>query len=817
MRMVHTAPVAALIAQMLLIAGLAIAVGLSGFGLSPAAWAVGVTCGLITNAGLARGLSYDRADRLGPADWVTLARATLAAVVAALVVESFGEPVPVALLVSLAAVALALDAVDGWVARRTWTTATLGARFDGEVDAFLILVLSVYVARSAGAWVLAIGLARYAFLVAEWPLPWMRAQLPPRFWRKTVAAAEGVLLTIAASNVLPRAATQAVLVVALALLAESFGRDVWWLWRNRNATPERLVAAVADRSSDSMDIAPPAGDHGSVDPPVRPGRPGRPRARTALAVVLTILAALVVWAALVAPYQPNDLTLNAFFRIPLEGLVLIAVAAFLPRTPRRILAVSCGLVLALVVVLKVINYEMFTLYDRPYDPLGDTSQLGNGIETLRSLVGGAETKLIEIGAVVGTVVLAVVLALAMLRLTRVAAEHRRSALRAVTGLAAVWALCFAFGAQLISHTPIASTLSASLVVNEVNALRADIHDKSVFAKEINHDPQRNIPANQLLTSLRGKDVLLVFVEAYGQQAVEGRSFSPEVDAALAEGNKRLASAGFSSRSGFLDSATYGGISWLAHSSLQAGLWVDNQDRYNQLISAKRFTLAQAFKEAGWRTVADDPSNDRPWPQGKAFYHYDQIYNRYQVGYHGPTYTYASMPDQYMFSALQRLELGKPHRKPLFAEVDTISSHMPWNRIPQEIGWNQVGNGSIYNKLPMIHETGAFWSTPSRVQAAYGTSIVYSLNTLTSFVQKYGNKNLVMIVLGDHQPLPIVSGTNSNHDVPISIIAHDPNVLKQIGSWGWNPGLKPNSNAPVWPMNAFRNKFLAAFDSHSATG
>jgi phosphatidylglycerophosphate synthase len=813
--MVHTAPVAALIAQMLLIAGLAIAVGLSGFGLSPAAWAVGVTCGLITNAGLARGLSYDRADRLGPADWVTLARATLAAVVAALVVESFGEPVPVALLVSLAAVALALDAVDGWVARRTWTTATLGARFDGEVDAFLILVLSVYVARSAGAWVLAIGLARYAFLAAEWPLPWMRAQLPPRFWRKTVAAAEGVLLTIAASNVLPRTATQAVLVVALALLAESFGRDVWWLWRNRDATPERVAAAVADRASDPTEVVPPTGDH--ARPVVPPPRPGRTRARTGLAVVLTMLAALVVWVALVAPYQPNDLTLNGFLTIPLEGLVLIALAAVLPRTPRRILAVSFGLVLALVVVLKVINYEMFTLYDRPYDPLGDTSQLGNGIETLRSLVGGTETKLLEVGAVVGTVVLAVLLTLAMLRLTRVAAEHRRWALRAVTGLGAVWALCWAFGAQLISHTPIASTLTAGLVVNEVNALRADIHDKSVFAKEINHDPQRNIPTNQLLTSLRGKDVLLVFIEAYGQQAVEGRSFSPEVDAALSEGNQRLASAGFSSRSGFLDSATYGGISWLAHSSLQAGLWVDNQDRYNQLISAKRFTLAQAFKEAGWRTVADDPSNDRPWPQGKAFYHYDQIYNRYQVGYHGPTYTYASMPDQYMFSALQRLELGKPHRKPLFAEVDTISSHMPWNRIPHEIGWNQVGNGSIYNKIPMIHETGAFWSDPARVQAAYGVSVVYALNTLTSFVQHYGNKNLVMIVLGDHQPLPIVSGQNSNHDVPISIIAHDPNVLKQIGSWGWNPGLKPNSNAPVWPMNAFRNKFLAAFDSHSATG
>ncbi len=207
----------------------------------------------------------------------------------------------------------------------------------------------------------------------------------------------------------------------------------------------------------------------------------------------------------------------------------------------------------------------------------------------------------------------------------------------------------------------------------------------------------------------------MFIEAYGQQAVQGRSFSPEVDAALAEGNKRLASAGFSSRSGFLNSATYGGISWLAHSSLQAGLWVNNQDRYNQLISAKRFTLAEAFKRAGWRTVDDDPSNDRPWPQGKAFYHFDQIYNRYQVGYHGPTFTYASMPDQYIFSALQRLELGKPHRKPLFAEVDTVSSHMPWNRIPQEIGWNQVGNGSIYNRIPMEHETGAFLGQPQARQ------------------------------------------------------------------------------------------------------
>jgi hypothetical protein len=173
-----------------------------------------------------------------------------------------------------------------------------------------------------------------------------------------------------------------------------------------------------------------------------------------------------------------------------------------------------------------------------------------------------------------------------------------------------------------------------------------------------------------------------------------------------------------------------------------------------------------------------------------------------------------MPDQYTYAALQRLELGRRDRPPLFAEIDTVSSHEPWTRIPRMIGWPQVGDGSIYNRIPMDHERGSFWNNPPRVRAAYGRSIVYSLNTLTSFVQHYGRKNLVLIVLGDHQPLPIVSGQGANHDVPISIISHDPSVLKRIGSWGFNPGLQPQHSAPVWPMSAFRDRFLEAFDAHS---
>jgi phosphatidylglycerophosphate synthase len=790
---------AGMIFQALLLATLAAIVVLSGVGLGAAGSIVAASCVVITHAGLARGLARYRLDRVGPAHWVTLARATLAVGIAALVADSFDRPVPVALVVSLTVVALALDAVDGWVARRTRTAGTLGARFDGEVDAFLILVLSVYVARSAGVWVLAIGAARYAFLVAGWRAPWMRAPLPARYWRKVVAATQGIVLTIAAAGVLPSAVIRVALVAALVLLGESFARDVWWLRRRRDATP-----AVAT-----------------------PDSPRRGRVRTGLAAALTILAGLLVWIALVAPDQPIRLVPGALVRIPLEGLVLIAVGVVLPATGRRVMVWLVGPALGLVVILKILNIGFYGAFDRAFDPYQDVSYAGRGSETLRVTFGSTEAHLITAAVIVFVVTVLLIVTLAVRRLTRVAAGHRIWSLRTVAALGAVWVLCWALGARLVSHTPIASTSAAALVADDVSAARADIRDSAVYAQQIRQDRFRNTPTDQLLTGLRGKDVLLTFVESYGKVAVQGSSFSPEVDAALADGTKQLQTAGFSARSAFLTSPTFGGISWLAHSTLQSGTWVNTPRRYDQLMATNRFTLSGAFKQAGWRTVSDVPSNDRAWPQGTSFYHFDKLYDRRNVGYHGPQYAYASMPDQYTYAALQRLELAKRHRRPLFAEIDTVSSHEPWTRIPRMIAWRRVGNGSIFNSMPVAKTSDdslslhAAWewlsgSSAPRVQAAYGQSIVYSLNTLVSFVKRSADRNLVLVVLGDHEPWEIVSGKQPSHDVPISIIARDPAVLKRIAGWGWNAGLRPSPRAPVWPMSAFRDRFLGAFDSQPAT-
>lgn len=239
MSAVRSGPLLGLISQLVLLVAVAGTVGLTVSG-----WLVGIACGVGTNVALARGLNRYGTGALGPADRVTLVRATLVGAVAALMAAAFVRPAAVPPLVTLSVVALVLDAVDGWVARRTGTASPLGARFDGEVDALLILVLSVYDSNLIGPWVLAIGAARYLFMVAGWLLPWMRAQLPPRYWRKTVAAIQGITLTVAAADVLPRRVTEVALVIALAVLTESFGRDVWWL---RRGSLRSLV--VADRRS----------------------------------------------------------------------------------------------------------------------------------------------------------------------------------------------------------------------------------------------------------------------------------------------------------------------------------------------------------------------------------------------------------------------------------------------------------------------------------------------------------------------------------------------------------------------------------------
>jgi phosphatidylglycerophosphate synthase len=745
-------------------------------GLGVAGWIAGLATGSAATALIVTARMRSDQPAMFPADWVTLTRALLVAGVAGLVADSFVRPVSITALVTLSTVALVLDAVDGQVARRTGTATELGARIDCEVDAFLILLLSIFVSQDYGGWVLAIGAARYALLLAGWLIPWLAAPLPPRYWGKVVAAVQGIVLTVAASGVLDRRVGMIAVAAALLLLAESFGRNVIWLYRTG------------------------AG----------------PRTRQALRIVVTVLAVVLVGGVLVAPDRVFQFTPAAFARIPVEGLALVAIALVLPTWPRRIVAAVAGVLFSLLTLVKILNIAFYEQIGRGFNPVFGWVDIRPAIGVVRDTIGPTRTNIALAALWLGVILLVGAITAATIHITTVAARHRHATVRGLAALTAVWALCAGLSLQLIPGSPVASASAAGLAVAQVRATQAALSDPRRFEQAIHSpDPAATIPASDLLTGLRGKDVIIAFVESYGQVAVQGTNFSPGIDAFLRRNTASLARAGWSTQSAWLTSPGFGGISQLAHSTLQSGLWVNSTQRYGELVASSRFTLSGAFGKAGWRTVSDDPADDTTWTVGKSFYHYDQIYSKDNVGYRGPTFNFLSTPDQYTLAKFQQLELAPGH-KPVMAEIDLESSHIPWAPLASMVPWNKVGNGSIFDPQPARSEFApTVWRNANTVRQWYGRSIQYSMDALTSWVTELNDPNLVLILLGDEQPAAPVTGPGASHEVVISIIARDPSVFRQIASWRWQDGLLPGPSAPLEPMDAFRNQFLGAFSTASS--
>jgi hypothetical protein len=532
---------------------------------------------------------------------------------------------------------------------------------------------------------------------------------------------------------------------------------------------------------------------------------------------ISALAGLLVFLALVAPREVGQLTPAAFVRIPIEGLVGVAVLLLLPPRPRRVVAALGGAVLGLLVIVKLLDMGFLAVLARPFDPVLDWVLLDNAREFLVGSVGSAGALATAVGAVLLAVAVVALLTLSVLRLSRVLERHRPTATKAVALLTVAWLVCAGLGAQLVAPVPVASRSVAALAYEKAVLVPTSLRDERTFTAQAAVDAFHDVPADQLLTGLRDKDVVLTFVESYGRSAVEDPRYARQVDAVLDRGTARLAAAGFTARSGWLTSPTFGGGSWLAHSTLHSGLKIDNQDRYRNLVSSDRLTLGSAFRKAGWETANVMPGTNRAWPEGQ-FFGVDRVHDARSLGYRGPGFSWSPMPDQYALSAFEHLERGRPDRGPLMGQVELTSSHVPWTPVPRLVDWDAVGDGSVFGpQVQGVDPPDIVEKDDDRVRTAYRKSIEYSLDTLVSYVERYGDDRLVLVFLGDHQPAPVITGDGASHDVPITIVSHDRAVLDRVSAWGWQDGLRPGPQAPVWPMEAFRDRFLTAFGSDPSDG
>ena len=532
--------------------------------------------------------------------------------------------------------------------------------------------------------------------------------------------------------------------------------------------------------------------------------------KPAVARTLTVLAGFIVFAALIFPNVLYRLTPLGFARIPVEGAFLIALL-LVPRRPRRILGVVLGVLLGLLVLEKCLDMGFFSELNRPFDPVLDWVLFDDAYHFVVDSYGKAAA----LGAIAAIVALvAVVLTVTVWSVLRIGAligRHPRRSLYAAGGVAVAWAATFALGVSIAGGVPVAARSTATYAWDRAHQAQDGFKDEANFAKEVKQDAFANVPADQMLTALKGKDVIFTFVESYGRSAVEHPALAPMVDPVLDQGTEQLKQAGFAARSGWLTSPTFGGGSWLAHSTFESGLWINNQQRYRNLVASNRLTLTRAFHNQDFRTVSVMPGATSAWPEG-SFYGYDQVWDSRNLGYKGPKFSWAPMPDQYTLKQLNTVEYKKPGRKSLMVEMPLVSSHTPWAPIPSYLDdWDSIGDGSIY--APMAADgkkPKALWADPKQVRPEYGKSIVYSITSLVNWIAKYGDDNLVLVFLGDHQPSPIASGAGASHDVPITIVAKDPAVLERITDWQWADGLRPRGDTPVWPMNAFRDRFFTAF-------
>ncbi|GLY48749.1 sulfatase-like hydrolase/transferase [Lentzea sp. NBRC 102530] len=513
---------------------------------------------------------------------------------------------------------------------------------------------------------------------------------------------------------------------------------------------------------------------------------------------VTVLAGLFVLFVLIAPNDLEKFSWEAFLRVPLEGLVGVMVLVLLPDRYRKPFAVAGGIALGVFTVVKIMDIGFDVVLYRPFDLVLDWPLLVPAIDFLDVTFGRIASVLavgLAVALVVGIVWLA---ALSVLRLSSVAAGRRPVAIRAVA-LVAVACVSLA-----VPGIPVYSDAAATSLVDHARRVQAGLHDQEAFAAEASVDAFRGQAG--LLSSLQGKDVVFTFVESYGKSALD----LPDVATKLASGNDRLKTAGYSAKSAYLTSPTAGGGSWMAQATLLSGLWIDNQQRYRNLVASDRLTLPRAFREASWRSVGVVPGITQAWPEGD-FFHYDKIYAAQDLGYRGPRFGYATTPDQFTLESFQRNERSKVDG-PVMAAIPMVSSHAPWSPTPDFVDWDELGDGSIYRTMPASNDPpeSIFGRDPGAVRADYAHSISYSLESVLSYLEEYGDENLVMVFLGDHQPAQMVTGEGASRDVPITIVAKDPAVMAKVADWKWDDGIRPGATAPVSRMSDFRDQFLSTF-------
>jgi hypothetical protein len=328
--------------------------------------------------------------------------------------------------------------------------------------------------------------------------------------------------------------------------------------------------------------------------------------------------------------------------------------------------------------------------------------------------------------------------------------------------------------------------------------------------------QRRLSSMPLdLKRLAGRNVYLFVIESYGQCVVDRPVLSERVLPEYQRFEQSLFEQGFQIASRVLDSSTYGGRSWLAHATLSTGVRTVDQFQLELLRVAQPKTLAQAFGDAGYRTVLVQPAT-RHVPPLKDFHHFQNHYFTKELGYSGPEFGWSPMPDQFALDFVRRREASNPGT-PLFLEYALTSSHAPWSDLPPIIeDWAALGDGSIYEREAGTHFAGG-WLELGGASDAYARSIVYDLEVLRRYITGFIKDESLVIVLGDHQPHSEVTDQNPAAGVPVHVLSRNSALIDPFRARGYTRGMLARTAGPHPGLETFMTDLLSDFSAGAAKG
>jgi hypothetical protein len=505
--------------------------------------------------------------------------------------------------------------------------------------------------------------------------------------------------------------------------------------------------------------------------------------------------------------------------LALEVGVVFAVLALVQwkwgRAPRPLLHLLAGIT-TLLVFLRLADLTARTVVDRPLNLFLDVSLLPALWDVTVTFLGTVRAVAVVAVAVMALIGLHILLVEIFARLGRGFAHAPARKTFAVLGVAAL----AVFGVQRLAPFEIAAWRPVSGAASLTAYLQADrvadtLIRRAAFRVDLENDPAAAFAPDAMLSKLHGTDVFIVYIESYGVSAIDDPRYSevvlPRVDAF----GEETANAGWSSVSGRLVAATAGGQSWLNHASLSSGRWIDDQTLYSIFLTERPRTLVHDFGSSGWRTVQVKPAITLPWPEGQQL-GYQGTWEAADMGYLGPRFYWGIVPDQFALDFFSRRELEIEARLPVFASIALISSHAPWLPVPEVVGWDELGDGSVYERwtegAPLPRDV---WRDVEAVRDQYRLSVAHSLDAVSAWLADRVDPSSLVVVLGDHQAAPLITGPDASRAVPVHVLSGNPALLAPFEELGFVAGMRPEPEPETGDivlnrMDVFRSFMLEAF-------